>query len=95
MKILKNNMTEPIKCTCKECGSVFEFDYRDIQRREEYSIGLLGGTVSKRFVICPVCAYENEYNNNRIYQVKLNKEINQAFDALKNYSSEKENNNEQ
>lgn len=94
MKILENNLTEPIECTCKDCGSVFEFDYRDIQRREVTTLAVFGNTISKRFVVCPVCAYENEYVNNKVYQVKLNKELNQALDALKKYSSEKENNNE-
>ena len=95
MKILKNNLTEPIKCTCKDCGSIFEFDYRDIRRREVTSLALLGDVISKRFVVCPIRAYENEYVYNKIYQAKLNKELNQALDALKNYSSEKENKDEQ
>ncbi len=81
-------MTEPMECTCKDCGSVFEFDYRDIHRREEFSIALLGGTISKRFVICPVCAYENEFSNNKITKEKLN----EALNAFEKYSSEKEDN---
>lgn len=91
MKILKNNLTEPIKCTCSDCGSIFEFDYRDIQRREEMSFGLFANnTISKRFVICPVCAYENEYNNSKVIKEKLNA----AMDAFEKHSFEKENNDE-
>ena len=72
-KILKNNMTKPIKCQCKDCGSLFEFDYTDIQRREETSLALLYGssTFTVRFVVCPVCAYENKFEDIKKNSIKL------------------------
>ena len=81
MKILKNNLTKPIKYTCDDCGSIFEFDYRDIQRREVTSLALFGDTTSKRFVICPVCAYENEFNNSKIIKEQFDK----AMDVYEEY----------
>lgn len=90
MKILKNNLTEPIEYTCGDCGSVFEFDYKDIRRREVTSFGLFGDVTSKRFVICPVCAYENEFNNSKVIKEKLNA----AMDALEKYQLDKKENND-
>lgn len=61
MKIIKNTLEDPIRCTCNECQSIFEFNYKDIQRRENTLF--FGHTEVKRFIICPVCGYENNYSN--------------------------------
>lgn len=58
IKIIKNTMVDPIEHTCPDCGSIFEFNYQDIQRREETSLGFLSNTITKRFVVCPVCKCE-------------------------------------
>lgn len=57
IKIISNSMTDPIKCECPNCASVFTYTYEDIQRREENN--LLGTFYTRRFVICPVCKYDN------------------------------------
>jgi len=53
VKILKNTMVDPIEKTCKNCGSIFTFNYEDIQRREIESF--MGYTVTNVYVVCPVC----------------------------------------
>lgn len=56
IKIISNSMTDPIKCICNNCESVFTYTYEDIQRREESN--LFGTSYTRRFVICPVCKYD-------------------------------------
>ena len=56
IKIISNSMTDPIKCICNNCESVFTYNYEDIQRREENN--LFGTSYARRFVICPVCTYD-------------------------------------
>jgi len=56
IKIISNTMTEPIKCICNNCESVFTYTYEDIQRREESNF--IGIPYTRRFVICPVCKYD-------------------------------------
>ena len=53
VKILKNTMIDPIEKTCKNCGSIFTFNYEDIQRKEIESF--MGYTVTNVYVVCPVC----------------------------------------
>lgn len=53
VKILKNTMIDPIEKTCKNCGSIFTFNYEDIQRREIG--GFIGYPVTDVYVVCPVC----------------------------------------
>ena len=56
IKIIKNNMKEPITITCGECNSIIRFEYTDIQRREEINpLAPTGITKSIRFIVCPVC----------------------------------------
>ena len=56
IKIIKNNMKEPISITCGECRSTFSFEYTDIQRKEESNLLFpIGITNIKRFIVCPVC----------------------------------------
>ena len=88
-KILKNNMSTPIKCQCKDCGSLFEFDYTDIQRREETSMAFLYGsnTFTVRFVVCPVCAYENKFEDIKKDSIKL--AMHECNDEYEKYCSEK------
>lgn len=49
-------MIEPIKIECKNCKSIFSFNYEDIRREERNGIF---STQIARFVICPVCKEEN------------------------------------
>ena len=88
-KILKNNMSTTIKCQCKDCGSLFEFDYTDIQRREETSMAFLYGsnTFTVRFVVCPVCAYENKFEDIKKDSIKL--AMHECNDEYEKYCSEK------
>ena len=53
IKIIRNTMIDPIKTTCKECGSIFTFNYQDIKREE--SISIFNTTYINRYIICPVC----------------------------------------
>ena len=56
IKIIENNMKEPISITCGECKSIISFDYTDIQRREESDFLFPTGiTKIRRFIVCPVC----------------------------------------
>ena len=56
IKIIENNMKEPISITCGECKSIFSFEYTDIQRKEESDLLFpIGITKIRRFIICPVC----------------------------------------
>lgn len=53
VKILKNTMIDPIEKTCKNCGSIFTFNYEDIQREERNAF--IGYTITDIYVVCPVC----------------------------------------
>lgn len=53
VKILKNTMIDPIEKTCKNCGSIFTFNYEDIQRREINSV--IGYPITDVYIVCPVC----------------------------------------
>ena len=53
MKIIKNNWTVPLETSCPECKSVISIESGDIRRSEDKN--LLGYTIIKRYVICPVC----------------------------------------
>lgn len=53
VKILKNTMIDPIEKTCKNCGSIFTFNYEDIERKEVNTF--MGYTVTNVYVVCPVC----------------------------------------
>lgn len=56
IKIIENNMKEPISITCGECKSTFSFEYTDIQRREESNLLFpMEITNIRRFIVCPVC----------------------------------------
>lgn len=56
IKIIENNMKEPISITCGECKSIFSFEYTDIQRKEERNLLFpVGITNIRRFIVCPVC----------------------------------------
>lgn len=56
IKIIENNMKEPISITCGECKSTFSFEYTDIQRMEESNLLFpMGITNIRRFIVCPVC----------------------------------------
>ena len=56
IKIIENNMKEPITITCGECNSIIRFEYTDIQRREESDFLFPTGiTKIRRFIVCPVC----------------------------------------
>lgn len=53
IKIIKNTMVEPIEMQCKNCESVFSFNYSDIEAFDRKS--LWGTIFHERFVTCPVC----------------------------------------
>ena len=55
IKIIKNTMTEPIEMACPVCGSVFSYNYEDIQRKHNGSFlaSVYDNTI--RFIVCPVC----------------------------------------
>ena len=54
IKIIKNTMEEPIEKECRNCGSIFEYNYQDIQRIEQFNF--LGVKISEdRVLVCPVC----------------------------------------
>lgn len=56
IKIIENNMKEPITITCGECKSTFSFEYTDIQRKEGSNLLFpMGITNIRRFIVCPVC----------------------------------------
>lgn len=56
IKIIENNMKEPILITCGECKSTFSFEYTDIQRKEESNLFIpVGISNIRRFIVCPVC----------------------------------------
>ncbi len=56
-QIIKNTMIDPTEMTCECCKSVFTYTFEDIQRREETSFF---APVTRRFVTCPVCKYDND-----------------------------------
>ncbi len=57
--IIKNTMVDPIEMTCECCKSVFTYNFQDIKRREETTFFSMG-TATRRYVICPVCKYNND-----------------------------------
>lgn len=57
IKIIKNTMVDPIEMECKNCKSVFEYNYQDIQVREINSVFSIERRA--RFVRCPVCKFDN------------------------------------
>jgi len=54
IKIIECNLQGPIMMQCNECKSKFSFEFTDIKRIEENSL-YLGGTIFRRYVVCPVC----------------------------------------
>lgn len=46
-------MVEPIEKTCEFCGSVFSYNYQDIQT--ETRNGVFRYQYHDRFLTCPVC----------------------------------------
>lgn len=48
-------LEDSINKTCEECGSVFTFNYDDIERKS-YT-GIFGNTFTYKSVICPVCRH--------------------------------------
>lgn len=60
IKIIKNTMVDSIEMECKNCKSVFEYNYQDIQVRER--TGIFGLEYRDRFVQCPVCKFDNMLN---------------------------------
>lgn len=61
-KIIKNTMTEPIEMSCGECGSVFTYTYKDIEKKD---FGLFGIPNIRRYVDCPVCLYSNSISRTK------------------------------
>ena len=59
IQIIKNTMVDPIEMTCECCKSVFSYNYQDIQRKQETTLFNFN-PVTKRFITCPVCKYDNE-----------------------------------
>ena len=55
VKIIKNNMKEPISITCPGCKSELEFTHEDIQRDDDndYLLGIRRPPI--RYIICPIC----------------------------------------
>ena len=54
-------MVDPIEITCENCESVFTYNFQDIRRREESSfLGM--NVITKRYITCPVCKYDNDIN---------------------------------
>lgn len=72
IEIIKNTMVDPIEMTCECCKSVFTYNYKDIQRREEHMFLGLGSTV-RRYITCPVCKYDNDVDR-VIVELQKNKE---------------------
>ena len=65
--VIKNTMVDPIEMTCDECGSVFSYNYQDIETETETGIFAMFPRY-RRFVICPVCKYRNDID--RVVEVK-------------------------
>ena len=58
-KIIKNTMVDPAEMTCKCCKSIFTYNFQDIQRKEEsWLLGM--STITRRYITCPVCKYDND-----------------------------------
>lgn len=56
IKIIKNNLNDPITVTCHNCASIFSYTFEDIKRDEIANIfDICGRKTVKRYVICPVC----------------------------------------
>lgn len=64
INIIKNTMEEPIEMECENCKSVFEYNYQDIQVRERNS--LFGFESRVRFVRCPVCKFDNLFDQAKL-----------------------------
>lgn len=64
IKIIKNTMTEPTQIECENCGSIIEYNFSDIHRKD--TIGFFGfpGCL-ERYVICPVCKNDIELKKRR------------------------------
>ena len=72
IKIIKNTMVDPIQKECDICKSLFEYNYQDIQRKEES--GIFGITLIKRFIVCPVCKSEIEVKYEKVIEETKNEE---------------------
>lgn len=69
MKVIVDKLAGThLQCECQDCGSRFEYESKDIQRREDMSLCFIGPVV-KRFVICPVCKYECDVNLKKAYMM--------------------------
>lgn len=55
IRIITNTKEEPIRCECKECKSLFEYNYEDIRRETQEPLFSICQPIVKRYVICPVC----------------------------------------
>lgn len=56
INIIKNSLIDPIEMTCDECGSVFTFNYDDIEVKICYDV--IGYKRKYRHVECPVCKHQ-------------------------------------
>ena len=61
-----------LQCNCQDCGSIFEYESKDIQRREDMSFALIGPIV-KRFIVCPVCKCECDVNIKKAHEMAQSK----------------------
>ena len=81
VKILKNTMVDPIEKTCKNCRSIFTFNYEDIQRKERDSF--IGYTITDVYVVCPVCkASLSLGSSNQPTLKEISKVGNEAIDEV-------------
>lgn len=56
IEIIKNTLIDPIEMTCGGCGSVFTFNYEDIEVKTWHD--LVGYERKFRYVECPICKYQ-------------------------------------
>lgn len=71
--IIKNTMVDPVEMTCDCCKSVFTYNFEDIQRREE-SMFLGMSTITRRYITCPVCKYDNDLTVLKVVEKEDKKE---------------------